>query len=498
MARGRGYGSGPMPTRTTTRGAKGRSRARKSTKQRTSRRSRILEALRRIRRGVGARLGREHHDVWGVALVVGAALVLLSFFDLSGPLGSAVATALRFLFGVWAYAVPFALGALGASFLGIFPRPDHGRLAVGIAVVFVSTLALFHLLTGSVALASGIDEVMTRGGAVGALIAFPLRRIVGFWGALVVLLAAMAIGSLVVTRATVRDVARELVALVRRFRRWVGLVTAPEAPRPAPVVVVEPPPATPPPSPPPEPEPAPMPEPPKTRRKPPPPPKTTKGYVLPPLDLLARSKGAGTDRRTLERTAADLEEALRQHGVDARLTRIVPGPTVTRYEIELAPGVKVARVTNLAHDLAYALASADVRIIAPIPGRSAIGIEVPNRKRRLVTLGDILASEAAASDPDPMLVGLGMDVSGTPRLLRLTELPHVLIAGATGAGKSSCINALITSLLMRATPEEVRFILVDPKRVELGQYNDVPHLLTRVITNPKKAADALQWAVQEM
>jgi S-DNA-T family DNA segregation ATPase FtsK/SpoIIIE len=171
---------------------------------------------------------------------------------------------------------------------------------------------------------------------------------------------------------------------------------------------------------------------------------------------------------------------------------------VTRYEIELAPGVKVSRVTNLSHDIAYALASPDVRILAPIPGKSAIGIEVPNRHRQMVTLGDILTGPEAGEDLDPMLVALGKDVSGRGRLIRLTELPHVLIAGATGAGKSSCINAVLTSILMRARPDEVRLILVDPKRVELGQYNDVPHLLTRVITSPKKAADALQWAVAEM
>ena len=210
------------------------------------------------------------------------------------------------------------------------------------------------------------------------------------------------------------------------------------------------------------------------------------------------SEGGGHSRKLLEQTAAELEEALHQHGVDARLTRIVPGPTVTRYEIELAPGVKVSRVTALSHDIAYALASADVRILAPIPGKSAIGIEVPNRKRALVTLGDILTSPEGMADPDPMRVALGKDISGAGRFLKLDELPHVLIAGATGAGKSSCINAIVTSLLMRSTPDEVRIILVDPKRVELGQYNGVPHLLTRVITNPKKASDALQWAVQEM
>jgi S-DNA-T family DNA segregation ATPase FtsK/SpoIIIE len=227
-------------------------------------------------------------------------------------------------------------------------------------------------------------------------------------------------------------------------------------------------------------------------------PVSVNGYELPPLSLLDSSANVGPNRGSLEQTAAELQDALSQHGVDARLTRIVPGPTVTRYEIELAPGVKVSRVTNLSHDIAYALASPDVRILAPIPGKSAIGIEVPNRHRQMVTLGDILVGPEATADVDPMLVALGKDVSGRGRLIRLTELPHVLIAGATGAGKSSCINAVLTSILMRARPDEVRLILVDPKRVELGQYNDVPHLLTRVITSPKKAADALQWAVAEM
>ncbi|MEE9473265.1 MAG: DNA translocase FtsK [Acidimicrobiia bacterium] len=221
-------------------------------------------------------------------------------------------------------------------------------------------------------------------------------------------------------------------------------------------------------------------------------------YQLPPLELLDMGTGGGTNKRSLEGTGRELEDTLRQHGVDARLTRIVPGPTVTRYEIELAPGVKVARVTSLASDIGYALATPDVRILAPIPGKSAIGVEVPNVRRRLVTLGDILSSPEANATDNPLTVGLGMDIAGTPTMLNLNELPHVLIAGATGAGKSSSINSIVTSLLMRTTPEQVRLILIDPKRVELGQYNGVPHLLTRVITNPRKAADALRWTVAEM
>jgi S-DNA-T family DNA segregation ATPase FtsK/SpoIIIE len=296
-----------------------------------------------------------------------------------------------------------------------------------------------------------------------------------------------------------------MLAWFRRLRAWAGRTRAARS-RPAPIIAaapVVPAPARPVPEPavPVAPVSEPVPElavPTRPERAAPPGPPTDGEYALPPLDLLHPGRNEGHNRRILEQTAADLEETLVQHGVDARLVRIVPGPTVTRYEIELSPGVKVSRVTSLAHDIAYSLASPDVRILAPIPGKSAIGIEVPNRKRQLVTLGDILAHDDVVALDHPLSVGLGMDISGRPRLLNLHELPHVLIAGATGAGKSSCINAIVTSLLMRSTPDEVRLILVDPKRVELGQYNDVPHLLTRVITNPKKASDALQWAVQEM
>jgi S-DNA-T family DNA segregation ATPase FtsK/SpoIIIE len=465
------------------------------------------------------------HDAVGI-LILGLGLLsaLSVYADLAGPVGEGLETAIGALVGMVKVVVPVALIAIG---LLVLRGPDvdtQGQigLGVGTGLLTISACGLLQVGRGEPEWAGEVDQLERAGGAIGALFGIPLEQLLATAGATVVFVVVAVIGIVLVTRVPLRVMAGRTASGVRPVggvvRRALGslfelrgadgidlrdsppagdffdqdadaeLEPAPDAPEPelesedvavAEAETVEPG----------DVEQLEMALPPGTKRS---------AWKLPKSNVLERTGAQEVDRRLVEEDGRRLERALAEHGVETRLVGMVVGPTVTRYELELGPGVKVARVTSLHKDIAYAMASPDVRILAPIPGKQALGVEVPNARRQMVTLGDLLSSDEARRAKQPLEVALGRDISGKTAIVDLATMPHVLIAGATGAGKSSCINSLITSLLMRSTPDQVRLILVDPKRVELGQYNRLPHLLTQVVTDPKKAANALAWAVKEM
>jgi len=424
-----------------------------------------------------------------------------------GPFGRLLTVGVRGLVGPVGYVLPILAVYWALLLIRGTADQDRGRRLVGLIIGGLGVLGLASVAEGNPSPAAGYHAVGRAGGLGGATVAWPLSRLVSSYGAVEVCLGLAFLGALIFTATPIAAVGRAARRLFlateprRRGRTAEQADDGPEVParrraRPELRVVADQ---------------APgrgaslprledvlLPAAPATRAAPPGPAPRGNGYRLPPIDLLRRAPVTKADTRDAEHTMAALERTFRNFGVAASVVSSHRGPTVTMYEVEVEAGTKVNRVLSLQDDIAYALATPDVRIVAPIPGKSAIGVEVPNKVRDFVMLGHLLSTKAAREDTKALSAGLGKDVHGRAVMVNLDEMPHVLIAGATGAGKSSLINAFVTSILMRDGPDDVKLVLVDPKRVELSHFADLPHLLAPVIVHPKRAAEALAWVVREM
>lgn len=456
-------------------------------------------------------------DGTGLALVIVALVVAGEFwFGLPGALGSSVNTVVTTVVGSLAFAVPVL--TIGMAWRTL-RHPDRngpgGRQAVGWTATLLGVLGLIHISKG---LPRGSEPELVRqaGGFLGFVSSSFLVDLLTVWLAVPVLVVLTLFGLLVIAGIPIYEIPNRLAAFRDKFPKrapkpisyggdkaydtpLVGGEPDPaeagEGSADALTVPVQPVTAGKPPRREPEPPPAISPEPLRGEQL------QLSGdvaYLLPDPAALKAGSVPRTRTQASDAVVGQLTDVLRQFEIDATVTGYTRGPTVTRYEVELGNAVKVEKVTALSRNIAYAVASADVRILSPIPGKSAIGIEIPNADKEIVSLGDVLRSNRARNDHHPMTVGLGKDVEGGYVVANMAKMPHLLVAGATGSGKSSFVNSLVTSILMRATPDEVRMMLVDPKRVELTHYEGIPHLVTPIITNPKKAAEALQWVVREM
>ena len=438
-------------------------------------------------------------DALGIGLVVLALLAILGlWFGSAGPVGRGLDWLLHATFGIAAVVFPILALYWGLILLRGTAEQDRMRMFIGFAIAAVGVLALMSLWHENPRPFGGYERLSGAAGITGALASWPLGKLVSGIGVAIVWGGAVLLGLLIFTGTPLSAIWERIVdAFTREDDDEVlddeeedeedevaeprivhtsddfSLVELPEDDAPEE-----------------EPEEIEVPE--LVR------PTGGGPYELPPLELLRTSPPSASSERDEEHQKAALERTFHTFGVPAHVVAAHRGPTVTLYEVEVEAGTKVNKVLSLADDIAYALTTPDVRIIAPIPGRSAIGVELPNKVRDFVMLGDILRSKTAIDDEHPLAVALGKDVHGRAQLVNLTQMPHVLIAGATGAGKSSLINSFITSILMRADPDEVKLVLVDPKRVELVHFADLPHLLVPVIVHPKRAAEALAWVVREM
>jgi S-DNA-T family DNA segregation ATPase FtsK/SpoIIIE len=439
-----------------------------------------------------------------------------------GILGRNVYSLLAGGFGTISVVVPVALIYFA---IRIFRTPDDkqgtGRITVGLLILLVSTTGLAHLFNGSLGLSNplGATAIREGGGLLGYYVALPLEKVMSSLLAYPFLFALALFGTLIVTATPFSEViSRAKVIAVwlkskRPERNEEEFEISDTPPFETPVVAWH------------QDEPeenleedieeaefdqeftvevakpleTQLKEAPKANSYPEQLLLTSDSkYELPSQDLLKVGPASKGKSKANDTVVAALTEVFKQFDIDATVTGFMRGPTVTRYEVELGNAVKVERITALSKNISYAVASSEVRILSPIPGKSAVGIEIPNTDREIVALGDVMRSSVAGQDHHPMLVALGKDVEGNFVCANLAKMPHLLVAGATGAGKSSMINSMITSIMMRATPDDVRLILIDPKRVELTAYEGIPHLITPIITNPKKAADALTWVVREM
>jgi len=445
-----------------------------------------------------------------------------TWFNLDNFVGRTVYAAGYGLVGRLGFITPFIL--LYFSFR-LFRTPDDakatGRISVGTAVLLLTSTGLMHIFNGSVG--TGQTAIRDGGGWIGYAVATPLVALVTNILAIPILLLLFFFGLLVTTATPVSQV----MARVRTIFNWGsarvsdarearaanndGFEVTDTPPFESPLIqgfnhdepedaedideeefddefTVELP-RTPEPA---APKPITPPAVPQNIIR------EDRPYILPSMDLLKAGAVSKAKSKANETVVNALTQVFEEFNIDARVTGFMRGPTVTRYEVELGGGVKVEAVTALSKNISYAVASGDVRILSPIPGKSAVGIEIPNTDREIVVLGDVLRSPIAGNDLHPMVIALGKDVEGQFICANLAKMPHLLVAGATGAGKSSMINSLVVSILMRATPDDVRLVMIDPKRVELTSYEGIPHLIAPIITNPKKAADVLAWVVREM